>query len=214
MRWPRMKSPQFGSVDIREIGMDQETAIEILRDRYARGGLALDEFRRLMGLLMVTTDPVECRAILEELPHDPGHDLDAELKAHGRAETSSGRHPHRISAFFGEVKRGGAMWELGPETHVSATFGEAVLDVRMAQLVPGENILRLTALFGEISVIVPEGLHVQVESTARFGEVSVPGHEIGGITATEVFSLGRAGSDSYLRIEAMATFGEIKIRTS
>jgi predicted membrane protein len=110
------------------------------------------------------------------------------------------------------VNRSGAPWELGPETHVSATFGEANLDVRTAKLVPGENILRLSALFGEISVIVPQGLHVLIDSSARFGEVSVPGHTIGGITVSDEFTLGKADTGSYLRIEAMATFGEIKIR--
>ena len=193
--------------------MDQETAIEILRERYARGGLPLDEFRRMMSLLMVTADPVECRAIIDQLPVEPGRDSHADEMRRGPHTPPRGRKVHRISAFFGEVERGGALWELGPETQVSATFGEATLDVSMARLLPGENVLRLNALFGEISVLVPEGLRVMVESSVRFGEVSVPGHAIGGITASEEFALGTAGTDSYLRIEAMATFGEIKIRS-
>jgi hypothetical protein len=193
--------------------MDQETAIEILRERYARGGLPLEEFRRLMSHLMVTTDPVECQAIIEELPKEIGRDAmpGGEIR-HVSTFRSGSQKAHRISAFFGEVDRRGGLWELGPETHVSATFGEANLDVRMAKLVPGENILRLSALFGEISVIVPEGLHVVIDSSARFGEVSVPGHTIGGITVSDEFTLGDASTASYLRIEATATFGEITIR--
>jgi predicted membrane protein len=193
--------------------MDQETAIETLRERYARGGLPLEEFRRLMGHLMVTTDPVECQAILEELPKESEHDVQRGAVRQIPATRSSGGKAHRISAFFGEVDRGSALWELGPETHVSATFGEATIDVRMAKLVPGENILRLNALFGEISVIIPEGLHVLIDSSARFGEVSVPGRTIGGITESDETMLGDAGSGSYLRIQAIATFGEITIRT-
>ena len=205
-------SARFGAREIREIGMDQETAIEILRERYARGGLPLEEFRRLMSHLMVTTDPVECQAILEELPKENERELSTPEIRQVSTTRSGNRKAHRISAFFGEVERSGALWELGPETHVSATFGEANLDVRMAKLVPGENILRLTALFGEISVIVPQGLHVLVDSSARFGEVSVPGHTIGGITASDEFTLGDTSTSSYLRIDASATFGEIKIQ--
>ncbi|MGO8946178.1 MAG: LiaF domain-containing protein [Ktedonobacterales bacterium] len=193
--------------------MDQETAIEILRERYARGGLALEEFRRTMSLLMVTADPVECQAIIDQLPKETGHDVRADVLRPHLPNQSSSRKAHRISAFFGEVNRSGALWELGPETQVSATFGEANLDVRMARLSPGENILRLNALFGEISVTVPEGLHVLVESSARFGEVSMPGREIGGITVSDEFTLGGSDAGSYLRIEALATFGAIKIRT-
>src|SRR5215472_2660128 len=200
-------SARFGAREIREIGMDQETAIEILRERYARGGLPLEEFRRLMSHLMVTTDPIECQAILDELPPEPAHEDDRMTLRRVEPTRSSARKAHRISAFFGEVDRGGVLWELGPETHVSATFGEAKIDVRMAKLVEGENILRLSALFGEISVIVPQGLQVFIEGSARFGEVSVPGHTIAGITASEEFSIGSERGNSYLRIEAVANFG-------
>jgi hypothetical protein len=198
---------------MREIGVDQETAIEMLRERYARGGVPLEEFRRMMSQLMVTTDPVECQAILDELPPEPPQEKAVALR-HAFSSSSTGQKAHRISAFFGEVDRGGVLWELGPETNVSATFGEAKIDVRMAKLVDGENILRLSALFGEISVIVPKGLPVVVEGSARFGEVSVPGHSIAGITASDEFNLGNAATGRYLRIEATATFGEVKIRTA
>jgi hypothetical protein len=191
--------------------MDQETAMEELRERYARGGLPLDEFRRLMGVLMVTTDPAERQAILDQLPPEPARD--PTLPTIRRTAPSTERGVHHVSAFFGEVDRTGALWDLGPETQVNATFGEARLDVRMARLSEGENVLRLTALFGEIKVIVPEGMRVYVDSSARFGEVKSPGHTIGGITMRDSFALGGAETASYLRIEANATFGEINIAT-
>jgi cell wall-active antibiotic response 4TMS protein YvqF len=205
-------SAHFGKQEIRQMGIDQETAIELLRERYARGGLPLEEFRRMMSHLMVTQDPIECQAILDELPPEPAHEERVALRRVDPSRSSS-RKAHRITAFFGEVDRGGVLWELGPETNVSATFGEAKIDVRMAKLVEGENILRLSALFGEISVIVPQGLQVLVEGSARFGEVSVPGHSIAGIAASEEFSLGGERGGSYLRIEAVANFGEVKILT-
>lgn len=195
--------------------MDQQSAMEELRERYARGGLPLDEFRRVMGQLMVTTDPAECQAILDALPPEPEQPraVSAPLPAASRPLSASGRpgRVHRISAFFGEADRTGALWDLGPETLVNATFGEARLDVRMARLSEGENILRLNALFGEIKVIVPEGMRVYIEGAARFGEVKAPGHGIGGITMRDEFTLGEADTASYLRIEANATFGEIKV---
>lgn len=188
--------------------MDQATAIEELRERYARGGLPLEEFRRLMGTLMVTTDPAECQAILNQLPPEPPSALSVPLAHHGSASYSPVR---RISAWFGEVDRSGDLWELGPETEVSAVFGSVRLDVRMARLTEGENVLRVSALFGEVTIIVPQGLRIYVESQARFGEVSVPGHNIGGISLRDSFALGDANAGSYLRIQAAATFGEVSI---
>ncbi len=170
--------------------MDQETAIEVLRERYARGGLPLEEFRRMMGTLMVTADPAECQAIIDQLPPEPGRDpaLPAIRRSQPTSSTAN-KKIHRFSAFFGEVDRSGVLWELGPETHVSATFGEARIDVRMAKL---------------------------IESSARFGEVSVPGHSVGGIAAGDEFTIGNANGDggSYLRIEAVANFGEVRILTA
>lgn len=193
-------------------GIDQETAIEELRERYARGGLPLEEFRQLMGKLMVTSDPVERRAILQSLPAESAYELPTIAQRSGRPLAQSAARGHTISALFGSVDRSGSLWELGPETHVNATFGEVRLDVRMARLAEGENVLRLNALFGEIDVLVPHGLHVLIESKAAFGEVSVPGHSVSGITAHEAFTLGGAQSTSYLRIIATATFGEVSIR--
>lgn len=193
-----------------EQGIDQETAIEELRERYARGGLPLEEFRQLMGKLMVTSDPVERLAILQSLPAEPAYDLPIIAQRISRTQAQSARG-HVISALFGSVDRSGSLWELGPETQVNATFGEVRLDVRMARLAEGENILRLNARFGEINVLVPRGLRVMIESNAIFGEVSVPGHSVAGITAHETFALGETQNTSYLRIIATATFGEVEI---
>lgn len=196
-----------------EQGIDQETAIEELRERYAHGGLPLEEFRQLMGKLMVTRDPVECQAILQSLPAEPDYELPTSARRSARPEAQRASRGHTISAFFGSVDRSGALWELGPETEVNATFGEVRLDIRMARLTEGENVLILHARFGEISVLVPRGLRIQVESNVTFGEVSVPGHSVGGITGHEEFMVGEEQSTSSLRIIATATFGEVEIRT-
>ncbi|HLZ22287.1 MAG TPA: LiaF domain-containing protein [Ktedonobacterales bacterium] len=190
--------------------MDQATAIEELRERYARGGLPLEEFRQLMGTLMVTTDPAECQAILDRLPAEPAGAVSIPI---ARREPQRRADGHHITAWFGSVDRSGDLWELGPEAEVSAVFGEVRLDVRMARLAEGENILRVNAIFGEAMVIIPQGLRVYIESQVRFGEVSVPGHSTSGITSQDSFSLGDASTGSYLRIVATATFGEVRITT-
>lgn len=205
----------YGKPAYVEDSMDQATAIEELRERYARGGLPLDEFRRLMGTLMVTTDPAECQAILDQLPPEPAGDLSVPLArrepARRASASASASVGHHISAWFGSVDRSGDLWELGPETEVNAVFGEVRLDVRMARLVEGENTLRVNATFGEVDIIVPQGLRIYIESQARFGEVSVPGHNSGGITQHDHFALGTAETGAFLRIYAIATFGEVRI---
>ena len=159
-----LSSSRSGSSGNSGPGIDQETAMEELREHYAHGGLPIEEFRRLIGALMVTTDPHECQAILDELPPDPNMRRAVAVSSSrsattARRTTGAGRS---ITAFFGEVDRSRALWELGPETDVTAMFGEVRLDVRMARMVEGESVLRLHALFGEIVVTVPEGMELSL----------------------------------------------------
>jgi len=197
--------------------IDQEMAMEELRERYAHGTIDIEEFQRLIGLVMVTTDPRELQAIIDQAPPDPAaHRAVVASRSGGLAASASARRAARpINAFFGEVDRSRHFWELGAETEVNATFGEVNLDIRMARMSEGPHVLRLNALFGEINVTVPRGMYVTVDSTARFGEVNAPGHEIGGILARDELSLGAEGAGGIsLHIEATATFGEINIRTA
>jgi hypothetical protein len=191
--------------------MDQATAIEQVRERYARGGVPLEEFRRLVGTLMVTTDPAECEALLRQLPPAPAREYESSQTASGSDSRRDGGH--HIMALFGQVDRRGNLWDLGPETQVTAAFGEVNLDIRMARLTPGENVLRLNAVFGEINVVVPEGLLVRINSQARFGEVNMPGHQVSGSITGDSTTLGTVKTGSSLYIEAVATFGEVNITT-
>jgi predicted membrane protein len=208
--------------------MDQETAIEMLRERYAHGGLPLEEFRRLMGKLLVTTDPAECQALLDDLPPAPPMPPAEEPAAQrtlARRETDTwqrqaGEAPasqnvHHIMAMFGSINRSDVLWDLGPELQATALFGEVKLDVRMARLVEGENVLRVHAIFGEVKLTIPEGMDVTIHSTAQFGDVSTPRQwgrwgEMGG-RAPATSAQSTAGRR--LRIYATATFGQVSIRT-
>jgi hypothetical protein len=200
--------------------MDQEIAIEMLRERYARGGLPLDEFRQLMGTLMVTTDPTELQAIIDSLPSEVERSRSEVASPRAArvvsAETSERAvlpGVHRISALFGEVDRSGVLWDLGPEMQATAMFGELRLDVRMARLTEGLNVLRVHAIFGEVQVLIPEGMDVEIESHVQFGSVSVPrsGADWPGSGVVRERSASSAGKT--LRIIATATFGEVSIRT-
>jgi hypothetical protein len=207
--------------------MDQETAIELLRERYARGGVPLEEYRRLMGKLLVTTDPTECQALLDELPPAPveveaarGADDAPAARGVSRYEATAGRgtgspeanpNAHRIMALFGTVNRSDVLWDLGPETQATAVFGEVKLDVRMARMVEGENVLRVHALFGEVRLTIPEGMDVTIHSTAQFGEVSTP-RQLGRVDPPRREAQAPAAGRR-LVIYATATFGQVTIRT-
>src|SRR5579863_8748674 len=82
--------------------IDQETAMEELRERYAHGSIAIEEFQRLMGLVMVTTDPRELQAIIDQLPPDPAahRAVVVSRSANPMSAPSARRASRPINAFF------------------------------------------------------------------------------------------------------------------
>jgi hypothetical protein len=225
MRAQGRRSTDWRSTDW-EATMDQETAIELLRERYARGGVPLEQYRQLMGKLLVTTDPAECQALLDELPPAPAEvsesrAADEPARARGvSTDTSDARrssqstanpNTHRLLAMFGSIDRSEVLWDLGPETQATALFGEVKLDVRMARLVEGENILRVQAIFGEVALTIPEGMDVTIHTSVQFGEVSVP--RLLRDTGAGRRDIPPQQSGRRLIVYATATFGQVSIRT-
>ncbi len=76
----------------------------------------------------------------------------------------------RIAAWFSETKRVGR-WTAAQVNEVQAICASVRLDLRDAQLAEGTTTFAVHVVMGEIEVIVPPGLAVDVDCSAFFGEV-------------------------------------------
>ncbi|MCX4240442.1 protein kinase domain-containing protein [Paraliomyxa miuraensis] len=76
----------------------------------------------------------------------------------------------RIVAVFSGSRRAG-VWQPARVNHVMAVFGGAEVDLREAQLPPGEIELRVFCMFGGVEITVAPGTRVQLECSAIFGGV-------------------------------------------
>jgi len=72
----------------------------------------------------------------------------------------------------GDVKRSGP-WTLPAENSFRTWFGHIKLDLRQAQISAMETHIHARALFGNILVLVPEGVAVEVQARTRLGQTNL-----------------------------------------
>ncbi len=64
-------------------------------------------------------------------------------------------------------------WELAPRSFYRSIFGTIDLDLRQATLAAGDAELRVFNLFGTVTVIVPEGIAVDIEGGGMFASQKI-----------------------------------------
>lgn len=77
-----------------------------------------------------------------------------------------------LTAVFGDVKRDGR-WTVAGQTRVISVFGDVTLDLREATFEGGVVEVRAYTAFGDIKLIVPPGVDVQVKGMLVFGSSKV-----------------------------------------
>ena len=134
---------------------DRERVVAVLAGAVADGRLTLDEHtervaraysaRTLGDLAVLTSDLAEAAA-------QPLR-LDASRSA---------------VAVFGNERRAGR-WVVPESYAVTAIFGEVSLDLTEALLQRPRTVMHATAIFGNVHLLVPEGVAVQMGGTAVLG---------------------------------------------
>ncbi len=105
-------------------------------------------------------------------------------------------------------RRGG-----GTQHHLNHAIGDLRLDLSDMQLPPGESTWFVSALIGEVTVLVPEGLAVDIEAQVRVGEIRLFHQQADGFARNMVFtSPGYADAEQKVNIRASLLVGEITVR--
>lgn len=133
---------------------ERERAVSVLRDAVAEGRLTLEEFSDRVGAAQLTRTAGELEPLLADLPATR---VAAAVEAPGLS----------YRAFMSRLVRGGR-WELATRSSFRSIFGTIDLDLRQATL-HGEPVeIDIFNLFGTVTVIVPEGIHVDVSGGGLF----------------------------------------------
>ena len=85
--------------------------------------------------------------------------------------------PTRNSAIFGDLRRGGG-WRVPASSRWESLFGDVVLDLREAQVGEPEVEIDAGTVFGDIELLVPEGIAVEIRMRTVFGDVQQDAGEV------------------------------------
>ena len=168
---------------VRASDAEREATVERLRDAAAEGRLTLEELADRIEVAGNAVTRGELAALLSDLPT-------ALPVAHVDAA------PVRA---LGDIKRSGA-WVVPAETRYRSWLGHIKLDLREARISEPEVRVHAWALFGNIDVLVPEGVEVDVQARARVGQIK---QETGGVATPGMPRIVLTGG---------TWFGEIKVR--
>ena len=154
---------------------ERQLARDHLADGYAKGYLEAMELERRLESAERATSVAELRALTEDLVVHPTPSGAAALVPQAASLPAVVAPAElKLSAVFSESKHTGP-WTPARLTHVRSLFASMKLDLREARLAPGVTELRLAVTFGELEIIVPPGLSVQISCGVLFGDVGQDG---------------------------------------
>jgi hypothetical protein len=141
-------------MDVRASDLERDATVELLREAAADGRLTLEEL----------TDRIEAasNAVMrsELVP------LTADLPvAVGRSHSD----PAEVRK-VGDIKRKGA-WVVPAECRFRSYFGAVIVDLRQATITAQELRIDARTPVGNIVLLVPEGVDVEVRATALIGKL-------------------------------------------
>jgi DUF1707 SHOCT-like domain/Cell wall-active antibiotics response LiaF, C-terminal len=139
---------------------EREVTIGRLRDAAAEGRLTFEE----------RADRVEAAA--SAVTREDLDRLTVDLPAEPVATPSIETGPAATLAWtvFGDVRRAGA-WSVPAEGRWRSVFGDVALDVREARVAHPEARIDARSLFGDVEILVPEGVEVEIRSRMLFGDI-------------------------------------------
>ncbi len=170
-------------MNVRASDADRDATVNRLREAAGEGQLTLEEL----------TDRIEAaaNAVMRSDLVPLTSDLPATAAA-GIAAQSVGVRG------VGDVKRSGP-WTVSAENSFRTWFGHIKLDLRQAQISAAETHIHVRALFGNVDLLVPEGVEVEVQARTQVGRTNLQAGS------------GRPGAPRIV-LTGGTFFGDIKVR--
>lgn len=177
--------------DLRCSDADRETVAEMIRKAAGDGRLTLDEMSDRLDVVYSARTYRDLEPAVRDLPGASIPGLPAALAP--RASSPAGDVPavpgqsqvvvpdgtpvnQSAVAVFSEAKRAGT-WLVPTEYASVAVFGSVELDLREALLAGPQISIQANAVFGEVRLIVGDGVTVSTNGTPVLGEYNGPHEE-------------------------------------
>jgi hypothetical protein len=149
--------------DLRASDLERDRTIDVLRDAAAEGRLTFEELAARVEDAAGAQTRGELAQLTRDLPAT-GATRVAPMPAGELAV------PMRQASVFGDVRRSGT-WIVPSRSSWQSCFGDVVLDLREARVGAAEVVIEANSVFGDVDVLVPEGIVVEVRTSSIFGSV-------------------------------------------
>lgn len=183
----------------------RQQIVEQLSNHYANGILEVEEFERRVEQAQQAATEKELVMLLQDL--DPSYQEPVQL-VHQRAPATNlptraaDATPGRsLVSIFSKVRRGQG-WRVPGKLKVYSVMGGTELDLREAVFGPGVTEVKVSALMGNVRIIVPVGMPIEIAGAGimgRFHDYRDPGQRA-------------EGSTPVLRISGVALLSGVKIQ--
>ena len=141
-------------MDVRASDAERDATVDRLREAAAEGRLTFEELADRIELAAGAVTRSELVPLTADLP---------------TARTLQPAEPIRVR-MSGDIKRSGA-WVVPAESSFRSYFGHVKLDLREATITAQEIRIDAFTPFGNIDLLVPEGVHVDVRAAAKLGKL-------------------------------------------
>jgi len=181
--------------------LERERAVQALCAHFAQDHLTTQELEQRFEEVYRASSPEELRRLMTGLPVLAPTVVTTPLPTFAIAASGGVPREKRYLALMGEVNRQGR-WSVPAYMKVSAIMGTVRLDLREAE-VPASGVdIDATAVMGEVRILLPPGLHADVDGFAFMAE----------------FSDRTAGTASTLdapsiRVRGSAVMGSVRVET-
>jgi hypothetical protein len=173
---------------VRASDADREVIVARLQKALGEGRIDLDEFGHRAGVAYAAATLAELDAVVADLPTD----------ARPPVEIVGTRAPEVVSSVFGDVRLAGGS---APQ-RVSTVFGNVKIDLRGLRTDADRLDLYLSTVFGDIEVIVAEGVDAELQGRTVFGD-----------RRTELAPVPRLAGTPRIVVHARAVFGDLRLRS-
>lgn len=171
---------------VRASDADREAMVARLQTALAEGRIDLDEFGQRAGAAYAAVTTTELAELVADLPAEPP------------AEIVGTRGPETVSTVFGDIVVAGPSVPLRAGT----VFGDVRLDLRGLRTGSDRLDLHLSTVFGDVDVIVAEGVDAQLEGRTVFGSRKV-----------RLAAVPRVAGTPLVVVHARSVFGDLTLRS-
>ena len=185
--------------DPRIADSDRDRVVAVLRLHCTEGRITLDEFSDRVGDVYNARTAAELDAVVRDLPVP----WSAESRADDEPPSSTRRRARSVRwlvAVFSSANRRGR-FTLEDESAAIAAFGDCTLDLSEASIEDPNPLVTAVALFGNVTVIVPEGIEVNLQGLPLFGS-----------TRCDTGTSPPLPGSPVVTVRAFAAFGDVRVR--